>query len=101
TMQRASGWGLASALLVMSMNPAQAQIHQRSGHSLEDQRRGAQVQWERLEKQFNPQEAAAMLEPGNGSLKGVMGFSERAGLRRRTVVADREWVELFPLTSYL
>lgn len=52
-----------------------------------------------------------MLEPGNGSLKGVMRYSQRGGstladrlwnmLDRTTIVADREWVELFPVSGHM
>ncbi|NCT70757.1 MAG: hypothetical protein GXC75_07415 [Xanthomonadaceae bacterium] len=58
-------------------------------------------QWIRLEAMFDPEATAAALAPGEGSLRGVIGFRQRSGLRKQNVTADREWVQLFPMTPYM
>lgn len=98
--RRAGGWLMSMALVLLAA-PVSAQIFQDSRHTAQERRQMLDALWERLGREFDAQQAAELLEPGNGSLQGVMGFSERFGLRRRTVVADREWVELFPMTPYM
>lgn len=106
-------WSFRSLVLALSlvlcagdalaqMRQATRQIGSRSNHADNARIMAEQQQWDRLESAFDPAEAAAMLEPGDGSLRGVLGFSQRTGiLKRTTVTADREWVELFPVTGYM
>lgn len=90
---------LAMLLLLPWCGAASAQ-GTRSHEDVRQNRQYLHEQWVRLGSAFDAEEAAALLEPGRGSLKGVLGFTEK-GLRRRTTVADREWVQLFPMTRYM
>lgn len=107
---RGLGAAALTAALVM-MVPAQqadAQVQSASRHAADDQARAMQVQWERIGSMYDRAELEAMMELGNGSLRGVMGYSTKPGRslarllsRTATAVADREWVFLLPVTSYV
>lgn len=104
--------GLAGCL---GIGLADAQVRTQSRHAESDrEKRQAEAnrqelrRLEQLEALFDDAEFEAMLELGDGSLSGVMGYAEKhpdaivALLRRPTVaVADREFVFLLPMTRYV
>lgn len=62
----------------------------------------------RLQALFDRDELESKLQLGNGSLRGVMAYRERPGVRLAkllsrpaTALADREWVFLLPMTRYV
>lgn len=88
--------------------PAFGQVSSASRHSESERRAAARNEYLRMEGLFDKQELESMLELGNGSLRGVMAYRERPGVRLRkmlsrpaTALADREWVTLFPMTRYV
>ncbi|MGY4515273.1 carboxypeptidase-like regulatory domain-containing protein [Lysobacter sp. HA18] len=86
---------VAAALLTMcAVGTASAQrIYSRSRHDTVEHRDGL----------FDTAEAERLLEPGTGSLSGVLMLASKPGLlaRKQVVYADRELVTLFPMTTYL
>lgn len=98
---------LAGALALLPLQ-AEAQVRSASRHAAEDQARAQHAERQRLDALFDQREMEAMMELGNGGLRGVMGYSTKSGRslarmlsRASTAVADREWVFLLPMTPYI
>ncbi|MFZ7095262.1 carboxypeptidase-like regulatory domain-containing protein [Luteimonas dalianensis] len=106
------GFGVAALAAALAMTvPAQqadAQVRSASRHAADDQAQALQAQWDRIGAMYDPAQMEASMEMGNGSLRGVMGYSAKSGRslarllsRTATAVADREWVFLLPVTPYV
>lgn len=82
--------GVVLVGMTLAVPSTAQQIHQRSRHSTQA-------------PAFDAKEAEQLLEPGAGSLRGVLKASSKGGLlqRSKSVYADREVVYLLPMTSYL
>ncbi|MGY1409652.1 MULTISPECIES: hypothetical protein [unclassified Luteimonas] len=97
-----------SCVMLLATQVASAQVRSASRHAVEEQAQAERGQEQRIMERYDARELEAMMELGNGSLRGVMGYSIKPGRslarmlsRAATAVADREWVFLLPMTAHV
>lgn len=94
--------------VLLATQVASAQVRSASRHEAGEQAQQARFRDQHIMGLYDQEELEAMMELGNGSLRGVMGYTVKARSplarllsRGATAVADREWVFLLPMTAHV